>query len=182
MFVSDRENNQVQVWGWPSGVIPPFVLPDTPTEWMFCLSPLLLLLIPLLRRRTAFMTTADFIEAMIVAEAVPQMDDRRFKWVVTEKLWDEYSNLGSDGVRFEDLLKSQTYSRTDVEDLMAKSGADEATAIALTMAERAGRLATEDPVLAEAADALGIPVVDRERFLKDYAARGRSRAARRTDV
>jgi len=35
----------------------------------------------------------------------------------------------------------------------------------LTMAERVGRLATQDARLAEAARALGVTVVDRERFL-----------------
>lgn len=181
MFVSDRENNQVQVWGWPSGIIPPIDLPDQPLEWVFCLSPLLLLLIPLLRRRTSFMTMPDFIEAMIVIEAVPKMDDRKYKWLVTEPVWDAYADQASDGVRFEDLLHGESYSRTDVEDMIEKSGIDEATAIVLTMAERAGRLATEDPVLAEAAAALDIPVVSRERFLKEYAARRTSRTARRSE-
>jgi sugar lactone lactonase YvrE len=179
MFVSDRENNQVQVWGWPSGIIPPIELPDTPTEWLFCLSPLLLLLIPLLRRRVTFMTTGDFIESMIAIESVPKMDDRKFRWIVTERLWEQYSNLASDGVRFEDLLRGEAYSRTDVDDMIEKSGVDEATAIVLTMAERAGRLATEDPALAEAAGTLGIEVVNRERFLREYAARRRSDSARR---
>jgi sugar lactone lactonase YvrE len=181
MFVSDRENNQVQVWGWPSGLIPPFELPDTPAGWLFCLSPLLLLLIPLLRRRIAFMTMPDFIEAMILVEAVPKMDDRKFKWIVTERVWDAYAQRASGDVRFEDLLHSEGYSRTDVDDMIEKSGVDEATAIVLTMAERAGRLATEDPVLAEAAAALGISVVDRERFLKEYAARRRGKTARRSE-
>ena len=181
IFVSDRENNQVQVWGWPTGIIPDFELPKTPTEWMICLSPLLLLLIPLLRRRIAFMTTEDFIQAMIAAEAVPRMDDRKFRWLVTEELWERYAVQASDGVRFEDLLKGETYSRADVEDMMEKSGIDEATAIVLVMAERAGRLATQDAGLAEAASALGVEVVDVQRFLRHYATRRGSDAAGRDE-
>ena len=179
IFVSDRENNQIQVWGWPSGIIPPMELPEEAADWAICLSPLLLLLIPLLRRRTVFMTTADFIEAMRSADAVQQMNDRKYRWVVTEALWEQYADQVSDGVRFEELLHYDSYSRTDVEDLMEKAGIDEATATTLTMAERAGRLATEDPALSEAATALNIQVVDRERFMREYAARRRGRAARR---
>lgn len=179
MYVSDRENNQVQVWGWPTGIIPPIVLPEEPAQWAVCLSPLLLLLIPLLRRRTVFMTTPDFLEAMIAIEgAVPKMDDRRFRWVVTEAVWSQYQDREIEGVRFEDLLKDEPYSRTDVEDFIEKSGADEPTAIVLTMAERAGRLATQDAVLAEAAEALDVRVVDAERFLADYSRRSGSTARR----
>ena len=124
IFVSDRENNQIQVWGWPSGIIPPIEIPEEAADWAICLSPLLLLLIPLLRRRTEFLTTADFIEAMRSADAVQQMNDRKFRWVVTEALWEQYADQVSDGVRFEELLHYDSYSRTDVEDLMEKAGID----------------------------------------------------------
>jgi DNA-binding beta-propeller fold protein YncE len=182
IYVSDRENYQVQVWGWPSGLVPPVELPDKPLEWVVCLSPLLLLLIPLLRRRTAFMTTVDFLEEMISIEgAVPKMDDRRFKWIVTEAVYAAYERREVEGVNFGDLLDGQPYSRTDVEDFMEKSGADEATAIVITMAERVGRLATEDEALAEAAAALDIRVADAERFLEEYANGRRSATARRSE-
>lgn len=171
ILVSDRENNQVQVWGWPTGALPPVVLPEKPAEWAICLSPLLLLLLPLLRRRTTFMTTSDFIEAMIAAEQVSLMDDRRFRWAVTETVYREWEDRSADGVAFADLLDEQPYSRPDVEDLVERTGVDEATAIVLTMAERIGRLATEDSALAEAARALDIEIVDRERFVRVYATR-----------
>lgn len=179
MFVSDRENDQIQVWGWPTGIIPPVVLPEEPVEWGICLSPLLLLLIPLFVRRTPFITTEDFLENAIQSGIVPKMRDRRFKWVVTEAVYEKYLDREVGDIRFEELLTGEPYSRTDVQDFIEKSGADEQTAIYLTMAERAGRLATEDAVLAEAARALGIVVIDGERFLRDFAVGRRSRAAHR---
>ncbi len=179
MFVSDRENNQVQVWGWPTGIIPPIVLPEEPVEWGICLSPLLLLLIPLFRRRTSFVTTEDFLINAIETGIVPQMNDRHLKWVVTEPVYEKYLDRSVGDIRFEELLVGEPYSRTDVAEFMEKSGADERTAIYLTMAERVGRLATEDSVLAEAARALGIAVVDGERFVREFAVRRRSRTARR---
>lgn len=180
MFVSDRENNQIQVWGWPTGAVPPVVLPEKPAEWGICLSPLLLLLIPLLRRRRlAFMTTEDFIDGMVGAGAIQAMNSSRFKWVVTEELYQRFAKRKVGELRFEELLDGQTHSRVDVEDFIERSGADEATAIVLTMAERAGRLATEDEELAEAARALDISVVNRDQFLQEYAARRKGSASGR---
>ena len=178
IFVSDRENNQVQVWGWPTGLIPPVTLPEDPSQWLLCLSPLLLLLIPLLRRRTAFVATEDFIEAMIGAGAVSQMSDRRFKWVVTQELHEQYRDRAAEEVKLDELLDGQPYSRTDVEDFIERSGADERSAVLLTMAERVGRLATQDAELAEAARALDILVVDGQGFLASFANRGSRRAGR----
>ena len=180
MFVSDRENNQIQVWGWPTGIIPPIVLPDEPAEWGICLSPLALLLIPLLRRRTAFLATEDFIEAMVASGSVAMMNDRHFRWIVTEAVYERYLGTVVDDVRFEELLDGQPYSTTDVNDFVERSGADEQTAILLTMAERVGRLATEDSVLAEAARALDVVVFNREAFVREFAA-GRKRSSARRD-
>lgn len=179
MFVSDRENNQIQVWGWPTGIVPPVVLPEEPVEWGICLSPLLLLLLPLLRRRIAFVVTEDFIEGMIVAGAVPSMNDRKFKWVVTQELFERYVHRDSGGVRFSELLVGEPFSRTDVGEFVEQSGAAEEIAIVLTMAERAGRLATEDAELTQAALALDILTVDRERFMRDFAARRQGPKTRR---
>lgn len=179
MFVSDRENDQIQVWGWPTGIVPPIVLPEEPVEWGICLSPLLLLLIPLFMRRTPFVTTEDFLENAIENGIVPKMNNRRFKWVVTEAVFEKYLDRRVGDIRLEELLVGEAYSLTDVADFMEKSGADERTAIYLTMAERAGRLATEDTVLAEAARALGIAVLNGERFVREFAAERRPRTAGR---
>ncbi len=169
IFVSDRENNQVQVWGWPSGVIPPIALPEKPVEWGICLSPLLLLLIPLLRRRTAFVATPDFIDGMIDAGGISAMADRRYRWIVTEPVWALYADRVVDEVRLSDLLRGEPYSETDVADLMTKAGVDEPTAIVLVMSQRSGRLATEDEALAAAAHDLSVRTTDCERFLADHA-------------
>lgn len=181
MFVSDRENHQIQVWGWPSGIIPPIEIPDDPASWAICLSPLLLLLIPLLRRRTSFLATGDFIEKMIEVGGVARMNDRRFKWVVTEETYKRFLGREAEGVKFEELLDGQPFSRTDVDDFMEKSGAEREAAILLTMGERIGRVATQNAELAEAARALDIVVVDWETFLREYSARRHSRAGGQKD-
>ncbi|PKQ37977.1 MAG: hypothetical protein CVT59_05170 [Actinobacteria bacterium HGW-Actinobacteria-1] len=169
IFVSDRENHQVQVWGWPKvGVLPSVEAPKTPMQWTICLSPLLLLLIPLLRRKRSIVVTSDFIEGMALAEKMDFMNDKRFKWVVPAEGFSEYEGRMLDGVALSDLLKPEPHSESDVVELIEKGGVDRASAILLTMSQRVGRLATEDDSLARSARAMGVEVFDRKTFLDTF--------------
>lgn len=169
IYVTDRENHQVQVWGWPTDVIPPIEPPDEPAEWAICLSPLLLFLIPLFRRRKSFLVTEDFLEGMGLADKMDVMNDKRFRWIVPQAGFAKYEGRTLGGVALEDLLKPEPHSESDVVELIEKTGIDRPTAILLTMARRIGRLATEQVDLREPAEALGVEVVDRAAFLENYA-------------
>ncbi len=169
IFISDRENHQVQVWGWPSvGLIPTIETPQTPIQWTICLSPLLLLLIPLLRRKRSIVVTSDFVEGMALAEKMTIMNDKRFKWVVPAESFGEYEGRVLDGVALGDLLKPEPYSESDVSELIEKGGISRASAILLTMSQRVGRLATEDADLAKSARAMSVEVFDRRTFLDSF--------------
>ncbi len=177
IFVSDRENNQVQVWGWPTTeLVPPIEVPKTPMQWVICLSPLLLFLIPLLRRRREFVVTGDFIEGMAVAEKIDLMTERRFKWLVPAADMEAYEGRVLQGVDLGDLLTGAPHSESDVVELMEKTGIARETAILLTMAQRTGRLATEDAELRRAAVAMGVEVFDRKTFVETYGGNGGSAA------
>jgi DNA-binding beta-propeller fold protein YncE len=171
IFVTDRENHQIQVWGWPTGVVPPVVTPETPTEWAICLSPLLLLPLLLLRRRRTFVVTEDFIDGMETAGEIPAMDDRRFRWVVPQADLPKYAGRSVAGVALDDLIIGEAHSESDVNDLVAKTGIDRETAVVLTMAGRAGRLATEQQELREFAEPLGVAVYNRASFLEEFSGR-----------
>jgi DNA-binding beta-propeller fold protein YncE len=169
IYVSDRENHQVQVWGWPSvGLIPSFEAPKTPLGWTICLSPLLLFLIPLLRRKRSIVVTSDFIEGMALAEKMDFMNDRRFKWVVPAEGFAEYEGRSLDGVALNDLLHPEPHSESDVAELVQEGGVDRPTAILLTIAQRVSRLATEDEELARSARAMSVQVYDRKAFLDTF--------------
>ncbi len=169
IFVSDRENNQVQVWGWPTvGVLPSVEAPKTPMQWTICLSPLLLFLIPLLRRKRSIVVTADFLEGMALADKMDFMSDRRFKWVVPAEGFSVYEGRSLGGVALGDLLKPEPHSESDVNELIEQGGLDRATAILLTMSQRVGRLATEDEGLARSARAMSVAVYDRKAFLDTF--------------
>jgi len=171
IFVSDRENNQIQVWGWPTGVVPPVVTPETPAQWAICLSPLLLLPLLFLRRKRTFVVTEDFVNSMEAAGEIPAMNDRRFRWVVPQADLPRYERRSIDGVALDDLIIGEAYSESDVNDLVAKTGIDRATAIVLTMAGRTGRLATEQQVLRELAEPLGVAVYSSVSFLEEFTGR-----------
>jgi DNA-binding beta-propeller fold protein YncE len=171
IFVTDRENHQVQVWGWPTGIIPPVVTPETPAQWGICLSPLLLLPLLLLRRRRTFVVTADFVDAMEAAGEIPAMDDRRFRWTVPQADLPKYAGRSVAGVALDDLIIGEAYSESDVNDLVAKTGIERETAILLTMAGRAGRLATEQQELRELAESLGAAVYNSASFLEEFTGR-----------
>ena len=171
IFVTDRENHQVQVWGWPTSIIPPVVTPETPTQWAICLSPLLLLPLLLLRRRKSFVVTEDFVAAMEVADQVPAMNDRRFRWIVPQADLPKYADRVIGGVALEDLLIGEAHSESDVNDLVAKTGIERETAIVLTMAGRTGRLATEQQALRELAEPLGVAVYSSVSFLEEFTGR-----------
>lgn len=179
IYVTDRENHQVQVWGWQTGIIPPIELPKKPAQWVICLSPLLLFLIPLLRRKRTFVVTEDFIEGMALAEKMNLMTERRFKWLVPAAEMDSYEGRTLQGVKLGDLLTGAPHSESDVVELMEKTGIARSTAILLTMAERTGRLATEDAELRGAAQSMGVEVYDRRTFLDAFG--GGSSAAKDAD-
>ncbi len=171
IFITDRENHQVQVWGWPTGIIPPVVTPETPAQWAICLSPLLLLPLLLLRRKRKFLVTDDFVSGMELAGEIRAMDDRRFRWIVPQSDLPKYAGRTVDGVSLDDLLVGEPYSESDVNDLVSKTGIQKETAILLTMAGRIGRLATERQDLRELAEPLGVAVYSRVSFLEEFTGR-----------
>ncbi|KAF0208802.1 MAG: NHL repeat containing [Actinobacteria bacterium] len=175
LFISDRENNQVQVWGWPTTtLIPPIEVPKTPMQWVICLSPLLLFLLPLLRRKRSFVVTSDFVEGMALAEMIHLMVDRRFKWLVPAAEMDSYEGRILEGVKLGDLLAGTAHSESDVVELIEKTGITRPTAILLTMSQRAGRLATEDSDLRRSAQSMGVEVFDRMTFVDTFGGRAAS--------
>ncbi len=174
IYVTDRENHQVQVWGWPASVVPPIEPPKKPVQWGICLSPLLLLLIPLLRRKRSFVVTEDFIDGMAAADAMDVMTDRRFVWIVPEVFEARFRGRVVGGVKLDELLRFDAHSESDVRDLVDRTGVDRETATILTMAERVGRLASERDDLREPARVLGVDVYDRERFMEEFARRKRT--------
>jgi hypothetical protein len=167
MYITDRENHQVQVWGWPTTVVPPVTPPEKPAQWGLCLSPLLLLLLPLAFRKRKIVVTEDFLEAVAAMDRMDALQERRLRLIVPNSEYERLADAVLGGVRLGDLLVGEPHSESDVADLIEKTGVDRDTAILLSLVQRVGRLGTQDPELARVARALDAQVYDAASFVDE---------------
>lgn len=170
IFITDRENNQVQVWGWATAEIPG-VTTVSPTSWWLCLLPWPFLLLPLFFRRRRFVASAEFIEAMVLAELVPAMQNRRWRWIVRESDYPLFDGRVVDGIALGDLLHAEPYSVQDAQDLAQRLSIDMETAGLLAMARRQRVLCAEDLDTARLAVALKVDVYDHTSWANRFARR-----------
>lgn len=167
IYVSDRQNDQVQVWGWPVGALPA-LRPTTPLGWLFCLSPLLLLPLLLLLRRRRFAVTEDFVDAMVAAGATQMFADRRFRFVVPEEEHSRYEGRVEDGVDLGERIEGEAYSVSDAQAIQQRLEVDETVSILLAVAQRTKGLCTQDEELRKLALLLEIDVYDAASFLERF--------------
>lgn len=170
IYVSDRENHQIQVWAWPEGEID---IPEEvrkPLTWALCLAPLLLLPLLLLLRRRKIVVLVDFVDEMAAMGKVPTMDTRKFKWQTPEAIWPSFDGRVEDGVDLGQLIVEEPHSDSEARDLMRRLAVTYDEAALLVVARRAKRLATQDVHLASLAAALGVDVYDARRFVEEFGA------------
>jgi hypothetical protein len=178
IFVTDRDNNQVQVWGFTVAAIPGVVriTPDSTRALLPWLAlPLvlvtLLILVRALRPRR-FVATRDFISGMAEAGNLPEMIGRRWRWIVAEADWPTYEGASSGGIQLASFLHPEPHSATDAEVIRERFGTDDRTAAVLALARRIRVLCTEDLQLARLAVALEVDVYDRAAWLERYSRAG----------
>ncbi|MEE4276294.1 MAG: hypothetical protein V2J16_10565 [Thermoleophilia bacterium] len=171
IYLTDRVNHRVQVWGWsepPPGIAE---VAGQPALWPL-LALLLLLPLLLLLRRRRFVVTEDFLEAMAAGGHIAAMEagmrwswkKRRWLWVVPAEEAALYEGRELGGVALDDLLTAWEHSESDVLDLMRRQELPRPTAVLLVVAKRAGTLCTQAPALALAGRAVGVHAYDARRF------------------
>ena len=175
VFVTDRDNNQVQVWGRPIGALPALASVAPRSTWapLAAIPVLLLLVVAVLLRRRRFAVAPDFLDGMIVAELVPAMRSWRFRWYTTVPEADRYAGVTADGIDLGDLLRAGDVSPRTAVAIRHRSGATSEGAALLTVAQACRTLCTDDPALARQAMLLGIDVYDRATWLSKFARRRR---------
>lgn len=174
IYVTDRENNQVQVWGWPVAQPPAVALPTSPIGWLACLLPLLLLPLLLLMRKIRIVVTPDFVDALIAAGELPTVAKRRrLRLIAPEADMPLYEGRQVDDIKLTDVIFPEPYSESDARALAARLDATERESILLAMAARAKALATEDRELRRVAMLVEQRTVSLEEFSDTYL-RGRS--------
>jgi DNA-binding beta-propeller fold protein YncE len=168
ILITDRDNNQVQVWGYAVAEIPG-VTQVEPGLWWLYLLPLPLLLLPFLLRRRRFVVTPDFVDGMIVAELVGAMAKGRWRWVMSEADAARYEGRVVEGVDLGMLLHGEPYSETDAGLIRDRFQVAVQKAGLLAMGQHYHALCTEDLELARLAAALGVDVYDRSSWLARFA-------------
>lgn len=178
IYISDRENHQVQVWGWPSVVIPASVAPGSPMSWLLaalCCFPLFLLpLLAWLRRKIRIVVTPEFVEGLERLEEISAVAAKpRVRFVAPVDDREAYAGRVVDGVSLEELITFEEYSESDVRATIERLGVDRRQAIFIAMAVRARALGVVDRELRLLAMASEIRVVDVNGFRELYLGRAR---------
>jgi DNA-binding beta-propeller fold protein YncE len=173
IYVTDRENNQVQVWGWPVAAIPAISTPTTAWGWLgalACLLPFLLLpLVLLARRKIRIVVTPEFVDALAASGDIAAVADKpRLRLIAPEEDRPLYEGREVDGVKLEDLLHFDEYSESDARALRDRFRTSERTAMLLSMAQRAKALGTDAQELRVLAMVAEIRTVDVNEFREFY--------------
>lgn len=173
MFITDTSNARVQVWGWPAQA-EPIPTPHTPVQWAWCLSPLLLLLLPLFFRRRRFFATKDFVDAMFAAEKIYTMPGGRRRWLVMPADYEALKDLVQGEVNLGELLNVAEYSESDMRNLMERYELPEELAGKMAVAQRAKVTCTEDAEVRRVARVLELDVVNMNEYLARFAKNGQT--------
>ncbi len=176
IYITDRENGQVQVWGWSVAQIPPVPVPKTPLAWLAalaCCLPLILLpLLLLARRKVRVVVTPEFMDALeLVGEIRPTAEKARVRLIAPEEDLAHYEGRVVDSIVLTDLLTFEEYSESDARALMEKYKITQRPAMLLSMAWRAKALATDDNDLRLLALLAEIRTVDVKEFREIYLKR-----------
>jgi len=172
IYVTDRENNQVQVWGWSALVVPAGNLPPANDwRWALCLAPLLLLPLLLLLRKRRYVLTPAFMEALESAEQMGLLQRKRLRFIAPEQDRPSYAGKMVDGIDVARLVHFEEYSTSDVAAMQDRIRCTELEAIYLTMADRARALLSEDVDMRRSGLIARVRVLDLNEFLNDVRAK-----------
>jgi DNA-binding beta-propeller fold protein YncE len=176
IYITDRENNQVQVWGWPVAQLPQIPVPKTPWAWLAalaCLIPLILLpLILLARRKVRIIVTPDFMDGLEAHGEIKYVAEKaRVRLIAPEEDRHLYEGREVEGVNLGELLTFEEYSESDARALMDRLKISQEQAKLLAMAWRAKALGTDDRDLRLLALLAEVRTVDVAEFREIYLGR-----------
>lgn len=172
IYVTDRENHQVQVWTWPVAQPPALAPPTSPLGWLACLAPLLLLPL-LLLRKIRIVVTPEFVESLITAGEIPAVARRRrLRLIIPEEDLPLYEGRVVDDVKLTDILYPEPYSEPDAKAISDRIGTGPRESMLFAMADRAKALATNDVELRRLAILLEQRTVTIEQFSETFLRRG----------
>lgn len=173
IYVTDRENNRVQVWVWGPEIPAQLVGPARAARNWWWLLPLLLLLWYLWAKRKKHVMHEDFLKVAISTNMLDLVVKKLKRLHVTQEVMDKYKDLeiGEKKEKFEDVIRVKTYFEDLVEEFMKefKLGQPEATVLSACKRGMARIvLLAEDEALLDAADAVDVKNMNFGDFLEKY--------------
>lgn len=169
IYVTDRDNNQVQVWGWPVAQPPAIAAPTSWLGWAGCLSPFFLLPLLLLFRKRRVVVTPDFVYALEAEGLIAAVSRRRgLRLVAPEDDRPLYEGREAEGVNLGSLIEFDVHSESDTRAFMDRLDVPEREAILISMADRVRALGTTDKELRRLAVLGDVGVVDVEEFRREF--------------
>jgi DNA-binding beta-propeller fold protein YncE len=170
MYIADTSNARVQVWGWPQ-IVQPIPVPNTPQQWAWCLSPLLLLPLLLLFRKRKFFATTDFVQAMADAGEVDLMANKKMRWFIHEGTLDDLAKIVVDDKPVTEMIDftEVPHSESDAKSYQERFEIDSEHAQLLSAGSRTKVMCTEDKELRRLARLLEVDVANREEFVERFA-------------
>ncbi len=172
IYVSDRENNQVQVWGWPVAAPPAIKAPSSPLGWAWCLLPLLLLFLPFAFRKAYVVVTPEFVDALSATGELKAVSERRrLRLTCPEEDHGLYEGRVIDGIDLGEMIRGEVHSESEVRAMMERLEVDERTGILLSMAARTKGLGAVDPELRRLGALVEVRVISVDEFLAEFVRR-----------
>lgn len=176
IYITDRENSQVQVWGWPVAALPPIPVPKSPLAWLLalacCLPFILLPILMLARRKIRIVVTPDFIDGLELHGEIRFVAEKtRLRLIAPEEDRPLYEGRTVDGIDLGALLTFAEYSEPDARSLMDRLRIEQRPAMLLAMSWRAKALGTDDHDLRLLALLAEIRTVDVAEFREIYLGR-----------
>lgn len=166
IFITDRQNDRVQVWGWAPEIAAVNIPPGLAAP-LACIAPLLLLPLLWMLRKRKFFACDDWLALMVENEKLHLMKGKK-RFFVLEETYEEFKDVRQGEVLLGDLIETEPYSHSDVRDLMERYEIEEREAIILSLARRKYALLTEDTELRRLAVTLEIRVLDFEHYVEEY--------------
>lgn len=172
-FITDRNNDQVQVWGLPVAEIPGITKVTPSNAWI----PFALLSMGVLsgmaaaRRKKRFMVMPDFVETMVATGAVAAMDNKRYQWVDVPDRQGAYEGRVVDHINLGEIISAEPFSDSEARAIMDRYGVTMDQASVLALSKWAKVLCTQDVELARSAVRLGVDVYDADTWRKKFAKR-----------
>jgi DNA-binding beta-propeller fold protein YncE len=165
IFVTDRENDRVQVWAWAPTITAPAAAVAIGLP-LAVLTPLLLIPLWFLLRKRTFFATDDFLAMMVEKEKLNLMTGRK-RFSVLPATYEVFKEIRQGDAALADILEPEEFSPSDVRDLMERFEIGETEAMILSSAKRKRTLCTDSQELRRLALPMKIQVIDHLEFIKE---------------